>query len=589
MNKLEEKISRVPEAPGVYIFLNQKNKPIYIGKAGNLKNRLYSYLNREEGKNTIIIQHAVDLDIILTNSDTQALTLEESLIKLHKPKYNVRLKDDKKFPYLKITIFEPFPRIFFTRDLKADGSLLFGPYTNARALRQTRDALCKIFRLASCNKDFSKPLARPCLDYAIGRCSAPCVRKIDQKDYGDHVQKAIRFLKGESDELVKEIEKRMWQYAKDENFEAAKILRDELFAVRRISQRQQTVTNDNISRDIIGIARSGTHCVACLFRIRENRLVSKEVYHLKIQGSDTDENIISNFIRLIYTHLSYFPEEIVTASIPTDWEIQKRWFVEKGFAVAILTPKKSEVKNLLRWAEKNAETELAGVIIRKKKLTPIIELQSILNLEKPPRWIEAFDISNLKEKYAVGASVAFHDGRPFKNRYRRYKIKRVEGQNDFAMIQEIVNRRINDIKKAGTIPDILLIDGGRAQQHAAIEAIKKINLPVLVFAIAKRSDQLYYPDGSIISIPGLSRSVILLKRIRDEAHRFAIGYHRKIRGKSMTKSILDNIPGIGKNRKILLLKYAGSIENLKKMSEEDMTKIPGINEKLARVIYESIH
>uniref|UniRef100_A0A7C6EH74 UvrABC system protein C n=1 Tax=candidate division WOR-3 bacterium TaxID=2052148 RepID=A0A7C6EH74_UNCW3 len=588
-NIVKQKIDQAPSAPGVYIFKNQKNKPLYIGKANNLKNRLSSYLKNPDPRINKIMANSSDIDIIITNSDTEALTLEESLIKLHKPKYNIRLKDDKKFPYLKITTQEEFPRIFFTRNLKQDGSLIFGPYTSARALRQTRDALCKIFKLASCNKDFTKPIPRPCLSAYIGRCSAPCVRKISREEYQSLVKKAIKFLKGESDELAKAIEERMWDYAKKENFEAAKILRDELFAIRRITQRQKIVTNDGVNRDVIGFARSGVHSTACLFRIRENRLISKEIYHLKIPKNEIDENIISAFIRLIYTHISFLPEEIIVAKEPSDWEIQKKWFEEKGVRIKLVVPSKIELKNLLVWAEKNAETELAGVVIAKKTPTPIIELQNILRLEKPPRWIEAFDISNLKEKFAVGSSVAFYDGKPNKKLYRHYRIKRVKGQNDFAMIQEIVARRLDDIKSNNQMPDILLIDGGKAQQNAALEVIKKIDLPISVFAIAKRSDQLYYPDGRVVSLPSLSRSVVLLKRIRDEAHRFAITYHRKVRTRGFIASLLDNIPGIGKKRKIILLKHFGSIEAIKKAGEEDIAKVSGIGKKIARIIYEALH
>ncbi len=587
--KIAEKIAQTAEAPGVYIFKDGKNRPLYIGKARNLRNRLNTYLKNPDLRITSIIKNASDIDIIITNSETEALTLEESLIKLHKPKYNIRLKDDKKFPYLKITIQEEYPRIFFTRDLKPDGSLIFGPYTSAKALRQTRDALCKIFKIASCNKDFSKPLARPCLSAYIGRCSAPCVRKITREEYQILVQKAVKFLKGESDELARAIEEQMWEHARKENFEAAKILRDELFALRRITQRQQIVTNDGVNRDVIGFARSGVHCMACLFRIRENRLISKELYHLTIPKNEIEENIISAFIRLIYTHISFLPEEIIVAKEPSDWEIQKRWFEEKNKPVRLVIPTQPELKNLLEWAEKNAETELAGVVISKRTPTPIIELQNILQLEKPPRWIEAFDISNLKEKFAVGASVAFLDGKPCKKLYRHYRIKRVEGQNDFAMIKEIVARRLDDIKSSQKIPDLLLIDGGKAQQNAARDVIKEIELPIPVFAIAKRSDQLYYPDGRVISIPTLSRSLVLLKRIRDEAHRFAITYHRKIRSQGVITSALDHIPGIGKKRKITLLRYFGSVEEIKKAAADDIARVPGIGKKIAQIIYEALH
>ena len=322
MKRLKQKISQAPNSPGVYIFKTKKNKIIYIGKAADLKNRLSSYFSPESQKNTILMSHTADIDIIITNSDVESLTLEESLIKLHKPRYNVRLKDDKKFPYLKITTQEDFPRVLFTRNLKPDGSLIFGPYTSAKALRQTRDALCRIFKLVSCSKNLEKAYTRPCLEYYLSRCSAPCTGQIDNEEYATLVKKAIEFLKGNSNELTSTIEKKMWKYAKKEKFEAAAILRDQLLAIRKISQRQQIVTTDNISRDIIGIARSRFKCVACLFRIRKNHLISKEIYHLKINPQVSDEEISGAFIRLIYTHLSFAPREIVISLMPSEWDIQ---------------------------------------------------------------------------------------------------------------------------------------------------------------------------------------------------------------------------------------------------------------------------
>ena len=589
MSDLKNKIKTAPQAPGVYLFKNNKNRIIYIGKAANLKSRLSSYLSREDNRNRILMSHTVDIDIIITNSDVEALTLEESLIKLNKPKYNVRLKDDKKFPYLKITVHEEFPRIVFTRNIKPDGSLIFGPYTSARALRQTRDALCRIFKLVSCSKDLTKKYARSCLEYNLGRCSAPCTGQINKKEYSNLANKATKFLKGNSDELEREIEKRMWRYAKKEKFKAAAILRDQLLAIRRISQRQQVVTTTNIDRDVIGISRSRFNCVACLFKIRENRLMSKEIFHLNITPQVNDEEITSSFIRLIYTHLSFIPNEIVISVLPLEWNIQSKWFMQKGFKVKISTGNKGESKRLLKWAQKNAESELAKRVIKRRTSGAILELQNHLHLENPPRWIEAFDVSNLKEKFAVGSSVAFHDGKPYKQRYRMYKIKRVRGQNDFAMIKEIVSRRIRDLNNEKKMPDLLLIDGGKGQLSAAVQAIREIDINLPVFALAKRSNQLYNPHGDVVSIPGSSRGFILLKRLRDEAHRFAIGYHRKVRGKNITESVLDKISGIGGKRKLTLLKYFGSTEAIKKASEEEIAKAPNIGKKIAKIIYEILH
>jgi excinuclease ABC subunit C len=580
---LRNKITEAPLLPGVYLFKNKKNKIIYIGKAANLKNRLTSYLT------SVLIDQTADIDMIVTNSDVEALTLEESLIKMHKPKYNIRLKDDKKFPYLKVTVQEDFPRILYTRDLKEDGSLIFGPYTNAKALRRTRDALCRIFKLVSCAKDLSKKYTRPCLEFYLGRCSAPCTQSITKPEYRNLVNKGIKFLRGSSDELERSIEKQMWQYAEGENFEAAKMLRDQLFAIRKISQRQQIVTEDNISRDVIGTARTLFHCVACLFRIRENRLFSKETYDLKINPQSTDEEIASAFIRLIYTHISFLPRQIVIARMPSDWGIQKNWFENKGFKVGIVVKPKGSVKNLLEWAQKNAENEASTRLGRQKVLPVLAEIQEKLHLNHPPRWIEAFDISNLGDKFAVGSSVAFKNGKPYKQYYRRYRIRRIAGQDDYAMIRQIVSRRLKDLTERKTKPGLLLIDGGKGQLNSALRVIKELDPDIPTFALAKRTDELYDSDGHVVSIPQTAKGFYLLKRLRDEAHRFAIGYHRKLRGKQMTKSVLDSISGIAKSRKMTILNYFGSIQSLRKASEAEIAKVPGIGPKIAKSIYEALH
>ncbi len=580
---LKEKINEAPLFPGVYLFKNQKNKILYIGKASNLKNRLTSYLN------STFMDQATDIDTIVTNSDVEALTLEESLIKLHKPKYNIRLKDDKKFPYLKVTIKDDFPRILFTRNLKDDGSLIFGPYTNAKALRRTRDALCRIFKLVSCTKDLSRKYTRPCLEYYLGRCSAPCTQSISKDEYAGLVDKGIKFLHGNSDELEKSIEEQMWMHSKNENFEAAKILRDQLFAIRKISQRQQIVTDDNVSRDVIGTARTRFHCVACLFRVRENRLFSKEIYDLKINPQNTDEEIASAFIRLIYTHVSFLPRKIIIAAMPNDWDIQARWFQNRGFRVQIVTKPKGAVKSLLDWAKKNAESEVSTKVGKHRVAPVLLEIQEKLHLQEPPRWIEGFDVSNLGDKFAVGSSVAFRDGKPYKQYYRRYRIKRIAGQDDFAMMRQIVSRRLKDIQGRKRKPGLLLIDGGKGQLSSALRVIKEMETDIPTFALAKRSDGLYDQQGNVISIPQTAKGFYLLKRLRDEAHRFAIGYHRKLRGKQITKSVLDSIDGIGKSRKYAILKYFGSIEALRKASDAEIAKIPGIGAHIAKRIYEALH
>jgi excinuclease ABC subunit C len=584
-----EKIRTAPTLPGVYLFKNRRKHIIYVGKASNLKNRLASYTRKDDRRQSALISHTSDIDVIITRSDTEALTLEESLIKLHKPRYNVRLKDDKKFPYLKLTVQEEFPRIIFTRDIRPDGSLLFGPYTNARALRQTRDALCRIFKLVSCTRDLTKKYKRPCLEFNLGRCSAPCTDNIGKDEYAELVNKATEFLKGKSTELEKRIEKTMWHYADKENFEAAAPLRNQLFAIRRISQRQQTIEDVIGDLDVIGISRSRASCAACLFRIREQRCIAKEIFHLKITPLVTEDEITSAFIRLIYTHVSFMPGEIVVKTQPREWDTQSRWFKEKGFTVKTNVPKRGVKKRLLIWAEHNATNELTKQVTRARVPAALIDLQNRLHLETVPRRVEAFDISNLRDKFAVGSSVAFLDGRPYKHGYRRYRIKRVKGQNDFAMINEIVARRCADLKPEKHPPDLWLIDGGKGQLSAALHAAQSVMIDIPVFALAKRFDELYDCQGNVISLPPSSSGFMLLKRIRDEAHRFAIQYHRKVRRKSFAYSALESISGIGNTRKLALLRYFGSIDALKKASEEDIAKVTGIGRKIARTIYEALH
>lgn len=586
---IEQKIRHAPHDPGVYLFTDTGKKPIYIGKASDLQNRLTSYINSDDPRTRLLMTQIRGVDIIITGSDTEALTLEESLVKLHKPRFNVRLKDDKKFPYLKITIQETYPRIVFTRDLTDDGSLVFGPYTNARALRRTRDALCRIFRLVSCKEDVEKKRARACLQYDLGRCCAPCNRTVSATDYSLLVQKAIAFLNGQSRELEKELEKLMWQHANKERFEAAVPIREQLVAIRRISQRQQIVTRSHKSQDIIGIKRHQRTCIACLMRIREQRLLAKEIFHLTLSPHVSNEEIASAFIRLIYTHLSFVPCEIVIAYTPNDWDIQKKWFEKQHHNVTLCLGRRGESKRLLTWVERNAESELSKRVLTRHVPHSIFELQEILELDAPPRWIESFDISNIGSRFAVGSSVAFRDGKPYKQRYRRYRIKRTGGQNDFAMIREIVARRLKDLQKT-SMPDLMLIDGGPGQLSAALQAFtdsKQIHIPV--FALAKKQDELYNREGKVVSIPVASKSMYLLKRIRDEAHRFAITFHRNIRGIQFRTSSLDSIPGIGKTRRMHLLRYFGSIEALKKAGQEDIARVPGIGHTLARIIYDTLH
>lgn len=582
---VRERIQGAPGAPGVYLF-KRRGEFLYIGKASHLRNRLAAYLGDEK---RALADQADELDLIVTRSDTEALTLEESLIKIHQPRHNIRLKDDKKFPYLKITTGEDFPRIYFTRDLDTRGACLFGPYTSARALRRTHDALCRVFRLASCTRDFSRGPTRPCLEHAMGRCSAPCAGLVSQADYATAVDRAIRFLRGQSDELASAIEEEMWRCAKEERFEAAQALRDQLLAIRKINEQQPVVVSDGVSRDVIGLARSGVRAVACLFKVRSNRLFAKENYELRVNPGDDEAEICGAFIRLIYTHVTYPPARIVAGVRPAGAAIQEHWFADHGYPVALVTAERKDERSLLEWAQRNAEQEIAARVLPRRAPVSLVGLQNALQLERPPRWIEAFDVSNIGDKYAVGASVAFKDGRPIKKWYRRYRIKCVAGQNDFAMIREIVGRRLGDLPAEGDRPDLLLIDGGKGQLGAALQAATELRTDMPIMALAKRSDELFLADGRIIGLPRVGAAALFIKRVRDEVHRFAIRYHRAVRSKSVSVSELDGIAGIGEKRKVALMKYFGSVIELRKASQLEISRVPGIGKALAGAIYEALH
>ncbi len=588
MKSIKEKIINAPITPGVYLFKDRKNRPLYIGKAVNLKKRLNSYLKNEDPKIRILMQRAVDIEVIPTNSDVEALTLEESLIKLNKPKYNVRLKDDKKFPYLKITVKEEFPGIYVTRHIKSDGNALFGPYTSARALRQTVNAVSRVFGLRTCKFALpSKKIKRPCLKFILKRCAGPCVGQISPADYRKLVDEVILFLNGKSHLLEEEVEKKMWAAAREENYESAKYLRDHLQAIRLIQQRQAIVSRDNIDRDVLGLAHTENLASLALFKIRENRLVAREIYKLAINPASTDSEILAAFIRSHYLHQTYFPDEILLPIRPDDFSTLVRWFKLKNSNVKLTVGRFHEPKVLTDWAQQNAEIELLQDRAVRLIPTSLSALAKVLRLDHPPRWIEAFDVSNIMGDSAVGASVSFKDGRPDRSNYRRFRIKRVQGQNDFAMIREIVNRRLAQF--IGEKPDLLLIDGGKGQLSSARQAIKELNLEIPVLAFAKRSDQLYYKIDQIVSIPCSSPALKLLRYIRNEAHRFAITYHRKLRGRKIKSSILDRIPGLGPKKKIELLRHFGSIKNMTGASREEISKVRGIRKKIAEEIYNTLH
>ncbi len=606
-----DKVAQAPDGPGVYLLKDAKGRVLYVGKARSLRERLRSYTQPQESPRLrSLVSKATDLETVITRSEVEALVLEENFIKFKKPRYNVRLRDDKKFPYLKITANEPFPRIYVTRNLRDDKSVFFGPYTSARELRKALRGVKRIFRMRTCKRDLpadsrlSTPDSRPCLNFELNRCTAPCSGRVTQEQYAQQVKDVIRFLSGRSDELTEQVEQRMWAASQAEDFEVAAALRDQLMALREIRKDQQAVVQDKTSRDIIGLARGARAAVAALFRVREGKIVSREEYPLTIGEDAPDSEILSTVIRSIHTHTHDIPDEIILPSAIDDAEVLEALFAEKrGQKVRIVVPERGDKVRLTELARANAEKAL--VELRPEERVPAgnRELAVILGLPSVPRLIEGVDISNTQGTNAVGSIVVFRDDRPAKQQYRLFKIRgaghdrnppgisdRVPSPDDCAMMEEVLARRVRGLlEKNRPLPDLVLVDGGKGQLSAAVKAYGLFDADLPILGLAKETDTLYFNDGREITIPVTSPALKLLKRIRDESHRFAITFHRKLRGKKMVESELDEIPGLGPARKKALIQHFGSLDKVRLATTEEIAKVKGLGPALSAKLHEALH
>jgi excinuclease ABC subunit C len=590
--ELRARLVDVPEKPGVYLLKDRANRVLYVGKAGSLKKRLTSHLvggSREQPRLSAAYERLEDFEYIVTDSEVEALILEANLVKLHLPRYNVRLKDDKKYPYIKVTTNEPFPRVFPTRDLTRDGSVLFGPYTNAKSMRRALNAVTRIFPLRTCKGKLPKTL---CLDYQIKRCYGPCENKISKAEYEHMVMQLTRFLSGKDSLVERELEKRMKEASRRLDFEAAARIRDQLLSVRDTIRKQRVVFRDRTDRDIAGTARYRNSACVALFQVRDGKLIARESYMLHAGARVGDDELIRSFLAQYYKNAFFVPREVVVPVSIADKELLEAWLAaRKGSKVRILVPVRGEKVRIIELARVNAKYELARSISQSREKSvsaSVIELAHLLGLEDPPRRIEAYDISNTSGSESVGSLVVFDNGKAKKDAYRRFKVRTVEARDDFAMMNEVVERRFRRLKEEGrAAPDLVLVDGGIGQLNSARKAITKFFKGVPVFGLAKRMDELYLPDGKKIMLPRSSGALHLLQRLRDEAHRFAVTYHRKLRGKRMRGSVLDDIPGLGEKRKRELLRYFGSVERIRSATWEEITRVKYIGESIARRICEA--
>ncbi|WP_323735555.1 excinuclease ABC subunit UvrC [Methanosphaera sp. ISO3-F5] len=586
----------LPQKPGVYIMHNSDDEIIYVGKAKKLKNRVQSYFREEDKldrpKTQVLMKHFSYLEYILTDTEKEALILEANLIKRHKPRYNISLKDGKQYPYIKITN-EEFPRIHITRRLLNDGASYYGPYTDATNARGFIDFINKNFKIRTC-----KHMDGPCLNYQIKQCSAPCVNYITQEEYNKNIRRVKLLLMGRYKTILKQLKKEMNKYSKNMEFEKAAIIRDQIENIQVTLEKQNIQPTKDVDQDIIGIDHNDSEAAVVIISVRNGKTNKKDDIILKQINGFTDTEILTEFIKQYYS-TAPAPDEIILEDSIEDEEIILEWLEEKqGHKIKIKVAEEGHYLTLIRIAKKNAHISLTENT--KEEENPLLTLEQYLRLPKLPYHIEAFDISNISGIHAVASMVVFENAKPAKKMYRKFKMN-TPGPNDFAMMKEVLTRRYSriapgyDEQKASSDsmyikPDLVLIDGGKGQLGMAVEVFKSLGInDVPLVGLAKKFEELYVPGRSQpIILPRKSTALHLLQYVRDESHRFAITFHRQLRSKAFTKSILDEIPGVGKKRKQALLAHFENLDAIYDASYEEICEVEGINKKLAKTIYETL-
>ena len=573
----------LPNKPGVYIMRDKTDTIIYIGKAKNLVKRVKSYFREklDRPKTQILMSHFDSLEYIVTNSEKEALILEATLIKKHRPRYNVQLKDDKRYPYVKITS-EKFPRLVITRNVTKDG-IYYGPFTDVGSVKQTVKFLKALFKIRTCRN-----MDGPCLNSQIDLCYAPCDGKISQEEYGEIINKIDLFFQGKYSTIVKNLKREMAEAATNEEYEKAAVIRDQISSIEEIMEKQFVdLVDDDLDQDVIAIAQGENEVVVIIMPIRNGKIVGRDDFLMSGSQYDSSSEILFAFIQQYYGYNRHIPKQILLDEDIDDKELLEEWLSDlRGNKVHIKVPQKGVKLRLVKMARKNAEI----IKHQKKKMeNALIELKKYLKLEKLPRVMEGYDISNISGEFAVGSKVSFKDGKPNKKMYKHFRME-TPGPNDFAMMEELLTRRLKMIDRDPE-PDLIVIDGGKGQLGMACGVLDKLNLThIPIIGLAKEFEEIYLPNTKRpIIIPKNNKALHLLQQVRDESHRFAITYHRKLRSKNISASSLDDIAGIGKKRKVALLKELGSIENIKKASVEDLAKIKGMNQKTAENVYNYYH
>ena len=609
---LQSILDSAPTKTGCYLMKDANNKVIYVGKAVNLRSRLRSYFHAsvlENNKTRQMVRRINDIDWIVVGSELEALILEMNLIKKHRPRFNVRLKDDKRYPYIKVHWSDPFPKLTVTRYMVSDGSRYFGPYTSVWAVHQTLDVLRRIFPYLTCDRDITGEDQRACLYYDIKLCSAPCIGAINQDDYRQAIDDLCQFLNGRTEPIVSRLHEEMQMASDQLQFERAASLRDQVNAIEKVVEKQKVISSDYIDSDVIAMARSNGEACVQVFFIRSGKLIGREYFLLQGAEDAADANVMSGFIKQFYDQASMVPSQVLLPHEIEEAHIIKQWLGSRrsGESFEILIPHDGQQRDLIQLAAENAAETLQALQARwqaekHRQTEALAELQTALNLQSPPNRIECYDISNTQGTSAVGSMVVFEQGVPTKKYYRRFNIRSVTGPDDFASMEEVLQRRFNrwhSTQELGDqpgkkpdpsfsmLPDLLIVDGGKGQLSRAVAVLEKFNLldQVPVVGLAKQNEELFIPGhGRPITLPNGSQGLFLVQRVRDEAHRFAVTGHRKRRTKSGLASRLDTIVGVGPARRKALLAKFGSIQNIQNASIEELASTPGISENLAHQI-----
>jgi len=605
-NLIAEQLSRLPTSPGVYLMKDAEGNILYIGKAANLHHRLRSYFGTGQKlspKLQRMVARVADIDFFITTSEQEALILELNLIKTHRPRYNVRLKDDKTFPYLKIDTTEDWPRVYITRRLEQDGGRYFGPFASAKSVRQTLKMIKGIFPFRSCSRHITGTDSRACLDYHLGRCLAPCIGVVRRQEYAEVIKEVILFLEGKQEKIVRELEKKMNKAAEALDFEKATLFRDQMQAIGKVIEAQRIATTVRGEQDVIAFSPEKDQACVQVFFIRNNKLTGRESFVL--QGTQHEElhQIMTSFIKQFYSSSPYIPPLLLLQYPVEDTAVLKGWLQSKrGARVDIQVPRRGNKKQLVDIVAENARQGLEQLKLKQlaapKELdAALAEVERELNLPRLPLRMEAYDISDIQGKAAAGSMVVFEKGEPKSAHYRRFRIRTVSAADDYAMLHEVLKRRFKRFSSETStrdtwaiIPDLVLIDGGKGQLNAALSAMGEVGaFSVPVASLAKENEEIFIPRrAEPVILPRSSPGLQLLQRLRDEAHRFALGYYQKIRKRETFASAFDNVVGIGPKRKRALLKRFGSVQAIREASIEELAATRGMTESLAKRMKESL-